>query len=85
MTAPARSATRSAPRITPGLKALRRAARAAYRLAQETGTPFYVWKDGKVVDLLARKATAKRRRTPSSGSGPRPRRTRKVKKFTPSR
>ena len=86
MTAPARPATRRAPRITPGLRALRRAARAAYRLARETGTPFYVWKDGKVVDLLATKALAKkRRREPGPGSAPRARSTRRVQKVTASR
>jgi hypothetical protein len=31
--------------------ALLRAAKAARRLSIETGTPFYVFKDGKVVDL----------------------------------
>jgi hypothetical protein len=31
--------------------ALRRAAKRARKLAEETGTPFYVWKDGKVVNL----------------------------------
>jgi hypothetical protein len=35
------------------LAALRRAAREARRLSIETGTPFYVWRDGKVVDLNA--------------------------------
>jgi hypothetical protein len=35
------------------LPALRRAAAAARRLSIETGTPFYVFKDGQVVDLNA--------------------------------
>jgi hypothetical protein len=31
--------------------ALRRAAKNAWALAVQTGTPFIVWQDGKVVDL----------------------------------
>jgi hypothetical protein len=43
------------------LPALKRAAAAARRLSVETGTPFYVTQDGRVVDLNAsrRKPTAK--------------------------
>jgi hypothetical protein len=33
------------------LKALRRAARRARELAERTGTPFYVIKDNRIVDL----------------------------------
>jgi hypothetical protein len=45
------------------LRALRRAARIARRHAEETGTPFYVWKDGRVVDLLATANAARKRGT----------------------
>jgi hypothetical protein len=33
------------------LRALRRAARRALELGLQTGTPVYVWKNGKIVDL----------------------------------
>lgn len=59
---------RRRPRISPELRALRRAARVAYRLAQETGTPFYVWRDGKVVDLLARPRTRRPARATPRGT-----------------
>lgn len=36
------------------LAALRRAARAAWKLAVRTRTPFYVWRDGRVVNLNTR-------------------------------
>jgi len=35
-----------------GLIALQRAARKARELAEQTGTPFYVLRDGKIVDLI---------------------------------
>jgi hypothetical protein len=49
-------------------RALVRAAAQARQLAEETGTPFYVFRDGQVVDL-----------NPQSGGGsaPRARRSRK--------
>jgi hypothetical protein len=34
-------------------EALQRAARKARELAERTGTPFYVFRDGKIVDLIA--------------------------------
>lgn len=37
--------------IRGSLPAIRRAARSARRLAEETGTPLYVLKDGKVVNI----------------------------------
>jgi hypothetical protein len=49
------------------LKALRRAARKAREIAERTGTPFYVMKDNRIVDLNAslsqrhRKNSQKRR------------------------
>jgi hypothetical protein len=44
------------PDIRGSLPALRRAARAARRLSEATGTPFYVMKNGRIVDLNARGA-----------------------------
>lgn len=41
--------------------ALERAARAALALARSTGTPCYILKDGRIVDIAApRRRTAKR-------------------------
>ena len=39
------------PSIQKSLKALRLAQKDARKLAEETGTPFYVWKNGRVVNL----------------------------------
>ncbi|MBI5724795.1 MAG: hypothetical protein HZA50_12605 [Planctomycetes bacterium] len=39
------------PDIIASLPALRRAAKAARRLAIRTGTPLYILRDGKVVDI----------------------------------
>jgi len=39
------------PVIEAVLPALRRAARSARKLAEETGTPFYVMRKGKIVNL----------------------------------
>lgn len=53
------------PDILGSLPALRRAAKAARKLAKETGTPLYVWEKGRVVNLnpIGRKrATARRRK-----------------------
>jgi hypothetical protein len=48
------------------IRALKRAALRARRLAEETGTPFYVLKDGRIVDLneQAARAYALRERIP---------------------
>jgi hypothetical protein len=51
----------SDPDIRGSWPALLRAAKAARRLSIETGTPFYVFKDGKVVDL--NRGRKKRRKT----------------------
>jgi hypothetical protein len=52
------------PDLAKALPALKRAAAAARRLSVETGTPFYVVQDGRVVDLNAprRKRVAKNAR-----------------------
>jgi fatty acid desaturase len=39
------------PDIRGSLPALRRAARAARKLSRDTNTPFYVMKNGRIVDL----------------------------------
>ena len=43
--------TSSDPDIVASLPALRRAARAAHKLAKQTGTPMYVLKAGRVVNI----------------------------------
>jgi hypothetical protein len=55
----AKSASKD-PDIRGSLPALKRAARRAFELSRATGTPFYVWRDGKVVDLNVRKSKRKR-------------------------
>ncbi len=59
------------PDLAAALPALRRAAAAARELSIRTGTPFYVMKDGHLVDLNA-EPTAKR----PGKAVPRPRRRR---------
>jgi len=50
------------PDILGSLPAMKRAAKAARRLAEATGTPLYVIKKGRIVDLNApRKRAAKAR------------------------
>ncbi len=49
----------SDPDIRGVLPALRRAAKAARKLAEDTGTPFYVLKNGRVVNLNPRKRNAR--------------------------
>jgi hypothetical protein len=39
------------PDLLGSLPALRRAAKAARKLSEATGTPFYIWRDGRVVNL----------------------------------
>jgi hypothetical protein len=51
------------PEILGELAALRRAALAAKRLAKATGTPFYVMKNGRIVDLLASSRKRRKRRS----------------------
>jgi hypothetical protein len=52
------------PDILGSLPALRRAAKAAHKLAKQTGTPLYVLKKGRVVDInpVGRKRAPARRR-----------------------
>lgn len=58
------------PDILGSLPALRRAAKRAKQLAIATGTPFYVWQNGRVVDLNKNaKSTRKNARAKSRRSG----------------
>ncbi len=45
------------PDLAGSFPALKRAAAAARQLSLDTGTPFYVFKNGRVVDLNARRTT----------------------------
>jgi hypothetical protein len=49
------------PDLKGSLPALRRAARAARRTSRALGTPFYVLKDGRVVDLNRAQRKVKKR------------------------
>lgn len=54
----------SDPDIKAVLSGMKRAAQKARKLSEATGTPFYVWQDGKIVDLNPqpkRKTTPKKR------------------------
>jgi hypothetical protein len=42
------------------LRALRRAAKRALELGLQTGTPVYVWKDGRIVDLTKEQRPSKK-------------------------
>jgi hypothetical protein len=54
------------PDIRSSLPALLRAARHARALSKATGTPFYVMRKGKIVDLNAPPAAARKRRKRAS-------------------
>jgi hypothetical protein len=49
------------PDILSTMKALRRAAKRALQIGIETGTPVYVLKRGKIVDIAPRKKVVKKR------------------------
>jgi hypothetical protein len=65
------------PDLAKGLRALKRAAASAWRLSVETGTPFYVIENGRVVDRNAArtrngsKSSGRKRRIPKVGSSSR--------------
>ena len=42
------------------LRALRRAARRALEIGLQTGTPVYVWQDGKIVDRTKKHRASKK-------------------------
>jgi len=50
------------------LRALRRAAKRALELGLQTGTPVYVWKNGKIVDLTKEIRPAKSSKSNKSKS-----------------
>ena len=56
----ARQASSISPEARDTLRALRRAAKRALELGLQTGTPVYVWKDGKIVDLTKEKRPSKK-------------------------
>lgn len=56
------------PEANDTLRALRRAAKKALELGIKTGTPVYVMKDGKIVDLTKDKAATKKRRSKRTSS-----------------
>jgi hypothetical protein len=49
------------------LRALRRAAKRALELGLQTGTPVYVWKNGKIVDLTKKQRPPKKGKSKRSG------------------
>jgi len=55
-----RQASSISPEANDTLRALRRAARKALELGIKTGTPVYVLKNGKIVDLTKDKAAKKK-------------------------
>jgi hypothetical protein len=59
--------SRKGPSAEDGLVALQRAVRKARELAEQTGTPFYVLRDGEIVDLVAEKRTLPEKRDPAKG------------------
>jgi len=46
------------PDLLGAMKALDRSAKAALKLARKTGTPCYVFEDGKIIDIAARQASS---------------------------
>ena len=48
------------PEVRDTLRALRRAARRALEIGLQTGTPVYVWKNGKIVDLTKERRPSKK-------------------------
>ena len=48
------------------LRALRRAARRALELGLQTGTPVYVWKNNKIVDLTKEQRQSKKSKSKRS-------------------
>ena len=54
------------PEIEATLRALRRSAKRALELALQTGTPVYVWENGKIVDLTKKQSTKKSKTKHSS-------------------
>jgi hypothetical protein len=55
-----RQGSSPSPEAKDTLRALRRAARRALKIGLEMGTPVYVWKDGRIVDLTKEQRPAKK-------------------------
>ena len=55
-----RRASSISPEAKDTLRALRRAAKRALELGLQMGTPVYVWKDGRVIDLTKKQRPAKK-------------------------
>jgi hypothetical protein len=51
------------PEARDALRALRRAAKRALELGLQTGTPVYVWKNNRIVDLTKEKRPTKNSRS----------------------
>jgi hypothetical protein len=55
-----RRASSISPEAKDTLRALRRAAKRALELGLKMGTPVYVWRDGRIVDLTKEQRPAKK-------------------------
>jgi len=64
-----RQGTSPSPEARDTLRALRRAAKRALELGLQTGTPVYVWKNGKIVDLTKEVRPAKSSKSKKSKQG----------------
>jgi len=58
-----RRASSISPEAKDTLRALRRASKRALELGLQMGTPVYVWKDGKIVDLTKEERPSKKSKT----------------------
>jgi hypothetical protein len=56
----------TSPEAKDTLRALRRSARRALQLGLQTGTPVYVWKNGKIVDLTKEHGPSKKSKSKRS-------------------
>ena len=54
------------PEVEDTLRALRRAAKRALELGLQTGTPVYVWKNNKIVDLTKQQKPSKKSKSKRS-------------------
>jgi len=61
-----RRAISISPEAKDALRALRRAAKRALELGLQMGTPVYVWKDGKIVDLTKEQRPSKKSKSKRS-------------------
>jgi len=61
-----RRASSISPEAKDTLRALRRASKRALELGLQTGTPVYVWKDGRIVDLTKEQRPAKKSKSKRS-------------------